>query len=55
MIRAGILTEDDPVELSGPADRPEYRQQHTFSATEEVPLVVEGREVGRLPVSAMLP
>jgi Uma2 family endonuclease len=40
---------------SGPTDQPDYRQQRTFGAAEQVPLVVEGREVGRVTVSALLP
>ncbi len=40
---------------SGPTDEPDYRQQCTFGKSEEVPLVVERREVGRIAASAMLP
>jgi Uma2 family endonuclease len=39
----------------GPTDQPDYHQHRTFSPSEEVPLVVEGREVGRIAVSAVLP
>jgi Uma2 family endonuclease len=37
------------------ADPPDYRQHHVFAASEEVPLVVDGREVGRITASAVLP
>jgi len=40
---------------SGPADQPDYHQHRSFSKSEEVPLVVDGREVGRIAASAMLP
>ncbi len=40
---------------SGPTDEPDYRQHRSCGTTEEVPLVVEGREVGRIAASAMLP
>jgi Uma2 family endonuclease len=40
---------------SGPTDQPDYRQHSTFDKSEEVPLVVERREVGHIASSAMLP
>ena len=40
---------------SGAADQPDYRQRRAFGESEEVPLVVHGREVGRVAVSALLP
>ena len=40
---------------SGPTDEPDYRQHCTFGNSEEVPLVVAGREVGRIAASAVLP
>jgi hypothetical protein len=40
---------------SGPTDEPDYRQHRAFGNSEEVPLVVAGREVGRIAASAVLP
>jgi Uma2 family endonuclease len=37
------------------ADPPDYRQHRVFAASEEVPLIVDGREVGRIPANAVLP
>ena len=39
---------------SGPAGQPDYRHYRSYAPSEEVPLVIEGREVGRLAASAML-
>ena len=35
---------------TGPADQPDYRQRQDFSGTEQVPVVIAGREVARIPV-----
>lgn len=35
---------------SGPAETPDYQHRQDFGMTEEVPLVIEGREVGRIAV-----
>ena len=40
---------------TGPGDDPDYRQRQVFGPTEPLPLVVDGREVGRLTVSDLLP
>ena len=40
---------------SGPAETSDYRQHENYAAGSEVPLIVEGREVGRVPVAAVLP
>jgi Uma2 family endonuclease len=40
---------------SGPAEHPDYRQCQTFTEAEEVPVVIDGREVGRLPMRELLP
>lgn len=40
---------------SGPADQPDYRQHHVYGLADAVPLVIEGREVGRLAVRELLP
>ena len=42
-------------EPSGAEDRPDYRQRRDFSASDEVPLIVDGREVVRLRVRDLLP
>jgi Uma2 family endonuclease len=40
---------------TGPADQPDYRQRRDYGPTEEVPLVLDGKEIARIPVSALLP
>ena len=40
---------------TGPADQPDYRQPQAFSGTEQVPVVIAGREVARIPVRELLP
>ena len=40
---------------SGATDQPDYRQHRAFAASEEVPLVVDRREVGRIAVTTVLP
>jgi len=40
---------------SGASDQPDYRQHRTFGNSEELPLLVDRREVGRIAASAMLP
>jgi hypothetical protein len=40
---------------SGATDQPDYREHRTFGKSEDVPLVVAGREVGRIAASAVLP
>ncbi len=40
---------------SAAADPPDYRQHRVFGASEEVPLVIEGHEAGRIAVAAILP
>jgi hypothetical protein len=40
---------------TGPSDAPGYRNLASFGQGEEVPVVLDGREVGRLPVSELLP
>jgi Uma2 family endonuclease len=40
---------------TGPADQPDYRQPQAFSGTEQVPVVITGREVARIPVRELLP
>jgi Uma2 family endonuclease len=40
---------------SGPTDEPDYRVRQNYKPGEEVPVVVAGREVGRLSVGEILP
>ena len=40
---------------SGPAEKPAYRTIHVFGPEDEVPLVLDGREVGRIAVRDLLP
>jgi Uma2 family endonuclease len=42
-------------EPSGPAERPDYYQQHNYSATDTVPVMIEDREIGHLAVQDLLP
>jgi Uma2 family endonuclease len=42
-------------EPSGPAERPDYNQRQDYRSGEEVPVVIDGREVGRLRVQDLLP
>jgi Uma2 family endonuclease len=42
-------------EPTGPADQPGYRQRRDYGPTEEVPLVLDGKEVARIPVRELLP
>jgi Uma2 family endonuclease len=40
---------------SGPGKKPDYRRRYDYAANEEVPLVLDGVEVGRLAVKDILP
>lgn len=40
---------------TGPCDVPDYRQRQDYVENDEVPLIVEGKEVARLPARDMLP
>ena len=40
---------------SGLVEAPDYQQHNDFAAGMEVPLMIEGREAGRIPVAALLP
>jgi Uma2 family endonuclease len=39
---------------TGPADEPDYRQQKDYGPTDEVPVIIEGAEVGRLRVGTLI-
>ncbi|MDR3635178.1 MAG: Uma2 family endonuclease [Isosphaeraceae bacterium] len=47
-----ILVHGDP---TGPAERPGYRTCQEYREGEEIPVVIDGREVGRIAVSDILP
>jgi len=40
---------------SGPAERPDYRQRQDYAQSDAVPVLIDGVEVGRLPVDELLP
>ncbi len=40
---------------SGPAERPDYRQRRDCADTDTLPVVLEGREIGRVGVRGLLP
>lgn len=42
-------------EPSGPATRPDYGDRQDFGPADAIPLVIEGREVGRIAVADLLP
>jgi Uma2 family endonuclease len=42
-------------EPAGAADEPDYRKRQDYGAAEEVPVVIEGREVKRILVAELLP
>lgn len=47
-----IVVHEDP---TGPAERPDYRVRQEYPAGTEIPVVIEGREIGRIAVSDILP
>jgi Uma2 family endonuclease len=40
---------------TGPANQPDYGQRRDYGPTDMVPLVLDGQEVARIPVSDLLP
>jgi Uma2 family endonuclease len=40
---------------SGPADEPDYRQRQDYGPADTLPVVIEGRELGRVAVRELLP
>ncbi len=40
---------------TGPGQEPDYRQHEDYAAPVEVPVLIDGREAGRVPVAALLP
>jgi Uma2 family endonuclease len=42
-------------EPSGPAEKPDYQQQQSYGLADMVPVVIDGREVGRLAVQELVP
>jgi Uma2 family endonuclease len=52
-----INLQDRQVEIyTGPtAEPPDYRDRQDYRETDEVPVLIEGKEVGRIPVRELLP
>jgi Uma2 family endonuclease len=54
-----VNLEEDQLEFftdpTGPAGEPDYRRQHVLGPADEVPVIVNGREVARIAVRDMLP
>ena len=42
-------------EPTGPGRKPDYRERTVYAATDAIPVVIDGREVGRLSVADLLP
>jgi Uma2 family endonuclease len=42
-------------EPSGSADEPDYQQRHDYTMNDLIPLIIEGQEIGQLPVRDLLP
>jgi Uma2 family endonuclease len=40
---------------SGPTETPDYDQRHDYALTEAVPLVLDGQEIGLIPVRELFP
>jgi len=40
---------------TGPVNQPDYRQRQDFGPADDVPLVIDGQEVARIPVRDLLP
>ena len=40
---------------TGPDDQPDYRRRQDFGGTDQVPVVIAGGDVGRIPVGELLP
>jgi hypothetical protein len=40
---------------SGPAEQPSYRQRRDYGPADDLPLIIDGQEVGRIAVRAILP
>jgi hypothetical protein len=40
---------------SGPGAAPDYAERRDYGADEAEPVVVDGREVGRIPLSKVIP
>lgn len=40
---------------SGPAEQPDYRQRRDYAQSDMVPVILDGVEIGRLPVHELLP
>jgi Uma2 family endonuclease len=52
LVEGQIEVYTDP---TGPTDEPDYRQHQIFGPPDEIPVVLDGAEVGRIPVRDLLP
>ena len=54
-----INLEDRCIEVytdpTGPAEEPDYRQRKVFGEDDWVPIFLDGKEIGKLEVKALLP
>jgi Uma2 family endonuclease len=50
---------DNQVEVhtdpTGPADQPDYRQKQIFKPGDSIPVILDGKEIGKVEVNAILP
>jgi len=44
-----------PASPSGPGSQPDYGQRQDYLSTDDVPLVLDGKEIGLLAVRDLLP
>jgi hypothetical protein len=40
---------------TGPTKKPDYRRRHVYGIDDDVPVVINGSEIGALPVRDLLP
>jgi Uma2 family endonuclease len=52
LVEGHIETYTDP---TGPEEKPSYRQRSDYGPADEVPFLIEGREIGRIAVREVLP
>jgi Uma2 family endonuclease len=52
LIERQVEVYSDP---TGPAEAPDYREQHTHGLSDTVPVMLDGLEAARLPVTDLLP
>ncbi len=52
LINGCVEVNTDP---TGPAEQPTYQQRRDYGPGDELPLVLDGKEIGRIPVREILP